>query len=80
MDKYFAEWSEETPIGWWREGRKKLNVIIRMVNDWTLDGKPVGEKEKILRYIDMGIQTFGAKDGGSAWRDELLAMQDYVKE
>lgn len=79
MDKYFSEWNENTRIDWWCEGRIKLNVIIRMVNNWTLDGKPASQKEKILRAIDLGVQTFAAQGGGSAWKEELLSMQKYVQ-
>jgi len=79
MDKYFSEWDENTKIDWWREGRIKLNTIIRMVNDWTLEGKPSSQKAKLLRYIDMGVQTFAAQDGGEVWKEELLSMQKYIQ-
>ncbi len=78
MGLYFAEWDENTDIGWWRDGRMKLNVIIRMVNEWTILGRPKEKKEKLLRYIDKGIQTFAAQDGGEEWRKTLLSMKEYV--
>jgi len=80
VDKYFTEWDEDSPITWRSAGRKQLNVIIRIVNEWTIDGCPDGHSAKILRRIEMGTETFAAQDGGSAWAKELDEMRDYVQE
>lgn len=80
MDKYFTKWPENTPIDWWNEGRKQLNVIIDKVNAWTLNGAPVEDAALLLRHIDMGLQTFAAQDGGGGWADELREMQQYISE
>jgi hypothetical protein len=77
--RYFDEWSENTETGWWNEGRKKLNVIIRMVNEWTLGGCPSDRVEVLLRHIEMGLQTFAARDGGSGWEKELIVMRQYIE-
>ena len=80
-DCYFDEWDENSPIGWWNDGRKKTNVIIRLVNEWTLGGSPDGERVRLLRRIEMGLQTFADEHtGGSGWRRDLLEMRDYVRE
>jgi len=78
MGLYFAEWDENTEVVAAQRGRMKLNVIIRMVNEWTILGRPKEKKEKLLRYIDKGIQTFAACDGGEGWRKELLSLKEYV--
>lgn len=78
-DKYFDEWPETTPIEWWNVGRKQLNVVIRIVNEWTLDGCDANCVPRILRHIDKDLQTFAAKDGGSGWQEELITMQIHQK-
>ncbi len=78
-DKYWSEWAENTDIVWWNVGRKQLNRVIRMVNAWTLAGKPEHKAELLLRHIDMGLQTFASRDGGSEWAKELQEMADYIK-
>ena len=77
-DTYFDERSETSPIDWWNEERKKLNVIIRSVNKWTLDGCPEDRVARLLRQIDMGLQTFAAPGCGGDWGDDLLEMQSYI--
>ena len=79
-DRYFDEWPENSPIGWWNEGRAKLNKIISLVNEWTLDGCPDGDRDRILRRIEMGQQTFASHDGGGGWLDDLTEMKAYVSE
>jgi hypothetical protein len=79
-DTYFDEWSETSPIEWWNEGRKKLNVLIRMANDWTLNGKPEEEKTMMLRKIDMGKQTFAKQEENGGWWEELEKIEKYVRE
>jgi hypothetical protein len=78
-ERYWDEWSERSPISWWNEGRAKLNVIIRLVNEWTLDGRPESESPRILRRIEMGLQTFAGPDCGASWGDVLVEMRDYVR-
>ncbi len=77
-EKYFEEWPENTAIGWWNEGRKQLNVVIREVNAWTRSGCPSLEAAEILRDIEHGIQSYGAQDGGSGWADALEEMRSYI--
>ena len=80
MDRYFEEWDENTRIDWWNHGRKQLNVIIRLVNGWTLDGAPDEGAALLLRHIDKGLQTFAKDDERAEWGDVLREMQRYVKE
>lgn len=78
-DRYWEEWDENTGIDWWNHGRKQLNVVIRLVNEWTLDGRPAEKAPRLSRRIDMGLQTFGKTDGGSAWAVVLGEMKEYVE-
>lgn len=77
-DRYFDEWAENTEIAWWNDGRRQLNIIIRLVNAWTLDGCPGDQVERLLRHIEMGCQTFAAQDGGGGWLNCLQGMREYV--
>lgn len=77
-EQYFDEWDEGTNIPWWREGRKKLNVVIGRVNEWTLRGRSKAKADTVLRHIDMGLQTFSTRDGGSEWAEALKEMRAYV--
>lgn len=76
--RYWDEWSECSPIKWWNEGRAKLNIVIRLVNEWTIDGRPENEAPKLLRRIEMGLETFAGPECGASWDDVLVEMQDYV--
>lgn len=78
-DKYFDEWLTNTPIDWWNDGRNRLNIIIRVVNEWTINGADKDQAAKILRNVDMGLQTFAKRDGGSGWEEELKGMRSYIK-
>jgi len=79
-DRYFQKWDEHTDVPWWNTGRAQLNAVIARVNDWTLDDCPRDAAGKLLRYIDMGMLTFAAIDGGSGWREVLVEMREYVEE
>lgn len=80
-DKYFSEWPEVDGLAEWvRRGRAKLNIVIGMTNNWTLKGCPIVEAVTLLRYIDQGLQTFAAEDGGSAWADDLREMKLYIED
>ena len=76
-NKYFDEWSESSPVGWWNEGRKKLNVIVRKVNERTLDGCSLLDAPCLLRVIDMGMQT--DEFGKNGWGVNLEMMYEYVE-
>ena len=79
VERYFDEWPEDSPISWWNEGRKKLNEIVRLVNRWTLNGQPRWRRDQVVRHIDMGLQTFAARDGGSGWAEALHEMKQYME-
>jgi hypothetical protein len=58
-EKYYNEWPKRPLLGERRNhGRKKLNVIIRLVNEWSLNYRPDDQVAMLLRRIDMGLQTF----------------------
>lgn len=80
QNRYWDEWDENSSIAWRNAGRKKLNVVIRLVNQWGLDDCPPEDVPLILRHIDMGLQTYGADEGGSGWEETLREMEEYVKE
>lgn len=78
-NRYFSEWSELTEVPWWNAGRKQLNAVIRLVNDWVLDDCPVEDAPRLLKVIDKGLQTFAATDGGDGWADELREMRTHIQ-
>lgn len=76
MEK-IEQWSENSPIEWWNDGRKKLNKIIRKYNKWV-DNK-YGSK-KLLNKIDIHLEKeYCNSDGGSGWKEELIKMKNNVK-
>jgi hypothetical protein len=78
VEKYFDEWPENTPIQWWNEGRQKLNRVIRIVNRWTLDGRPSERRDRILRHVDMGEQVLAGTGADGDWLEVLADMKRYV--
>lgn len=78
--KFLEEWDEDVGVTWWKTSRTKLNVIIRMYNQWQIDGFPDSEKQKLLANIEFGIQTIGSQDGGLGYREELQKMRDFVEQ
>lgn len=78
--KFESEWDENTNIAWWKDGRTKLNVIIRMYNKWQIDGFPSDEKQPLIATIICGLQTFASQDGGSNWAEVLERMKQFVEE
>lgn len=72
------EWPEYTSIEWWNEGRRKLNEIIRLYNQWQIDNQPAESRQRLANTIEMGIQTFASRAGGSGWRETLCRMRDFV--
>lgn len=77
--KYVNEWPLDGFDGWVREGRTKLNGIIRSYNMWQVDDCPVDYGQKLTRLITYGIQTLSEVDGGSGWVEELKGMLDFVE-
>ena len=80
--KFIKEWPADTAIGWWNEGRAKLNEIIKRYNQWQIDGFSVEETSKLRATIIQGLQTFAERsdDGGSGWATELRGMLKFVNE
>jgi hypothetical protein len=77
----FEEWDENTPIGWWNEGRKRLNLVIRMTNVWQLDQNfDEEEGEKILAHINLGKRSWATRDGGSEWLETLITIEDFINK
>lgn len=75
------EWSEDaTNIEWQKVGRRKLNHLIHLFNEWQIKGCLQGDKQELLARLEHGVQTFGQQDGGSGWRDVICRMQQYVEQ
>ena len=77
--KFEEEWPLGTGIGWWDEGREKLNKVIRYYNRWQRKDFPMKEKRRVLATIEEGIQTFAQRDGGSGWLEVLERMKAFVE-
>lgn len=77
---FVEEWPTDSPIGWWNEGRAKLNKIISAYNQWQIDGFDKEEAVKLQAQIICGLQTFATRDGGGGWADELRKMQEFVSK
>jgi hypothetical protein len=77
--RHWKEWPENTPIDWWNQGRRQLNQIIRLVNQWSLAGCPRDATPELLRHIDLGLQTFAGEDGGNGWAETLREMREYLQ-
>ena len=80
MEYQFEDlWSEDTNITWWKECRIELNKIIRIYNDWQLNGFSSDSTRKVLAHIELGKQTIGSRDGGSGYMEVLERMEQFVK-
>lgn len=79
MEK-LVEWDENVSISWWKEGRTKLNEVIRKYNkliDLHQDDKV--KTAKLLVKINEHLQMqYSNQDGGSGYRDELIKMKENV--
>ena len=74
------KWSLNTPIEWQKEGRKELNKIIEIYNNWQVNDQFDKAKAQIvLGYIEYGLQTIGSKDGGSSYAEELEDMKEFIE-
>lgn len=69
-----------TDISWQKDGREKLNKVIEMYNAWQIDGFFNHGTPRLLATIEHGIQTFGARDGGSGYMEVLQRMKKFVRE
>lgn len=81
MDKR-DEWNENICIDWWKEGRKKLNKVIRKYNDWIDEGTDsLTKTAKLLEKIKKNLKMdYCNHDGGSGYWEELNDMKIVVKE
>lgn len=80
---FVNEWSiDEIDLpDWAYEGRVKLNGIIREFNTWQMIYNFDEEKKaRLIRYIESGINTWAAQDGGTRWLEELEQMRKFIAE
>lgn len=79
--KFKEKWNEDTDISWWKVSRKKLNKIIEIYNNWQIQENFDKEKARfVLANIEYGKQTFASSDEGSGYRDELIEMEEFVRD
>jgi hypothetical protein len=78
--KQITEWCENTGIGWWDQGRKQLNKVIRKFNKWILnDIDDLKKTNKLLKKINNHLnKEYCNQDGGQSWKEELLSMKQIV--
>ena len=78
--KFKSKWDESTSIRWQKECRIELNKIIELYNTWQMEGDFDKDIAKLLlAKIEYGKQTFGSRDGGSGYWDELDEMETFVR-
>ena len=71
MEK-IEEW--KASVGRWKEGRVKLNKVIRRYNKWV----DTGEKaEKLLRVINKNLDMPYCNQS-NCWREELMGMKENI--
>jgi hypothetical protein len=80
MEK-LKEWNENVGIDWWKEGRTKLNKVIRKYNKWI--DKHSGNKVKTLKLLEKINEDlekhYCNQSGGSGWKEELLEMKSVIE-
>lgn len=76
------EWDEDVSINWWKDGRTKLNKVIRKYNKWVDRHTENKVKTvKLLNEINDNLDMYYCnRDGGSAWKYELIEMKNVVVE
>jgi hypothetical protein len=81
MEK-LLEWNENVGISWWKEGRVKLNKVIRKYNKWIdLFQDDKVKTAKLLVKINEHLQMhYSNQDGGSGYKEELMKMKQNVEE
>jgi len=75
------EWNENISINWWKESRTQLNKVIRKYNKWI--DKHTNDKvktAKLLTKIEKHLKMdYCNQDGGSGYKEELLNIQNIIK-
>ncbi len=71
------EWDENIGITFWKEGRVKLNKVIRKYNKWVKNHtKDKVKAYKLLAKIEEHLSMdYCNQDGGSGYRFELIKMK-----
>ena len=77
--KFIEKWDVPSGIDWWDECRKELNEIIDDYNQWQINEFDADIGKNIMAKIEYGRQTFGKRDGGSSYLEELDNMLGFVK-
>lgn len=73
------EWDENVNISWWKEGRIKLNKVIRKYNDWIDNPTDLVKTCALLEKINKHLRMhYCNQDGGDGYQEELLKMKYYV--
>jgi hypothetical protein len=79
MEK-LVEWDENVGISWWKEGRMKINEVIRKFNKWIeFHSENKVKTAKLLHRINKNLQMhYCNQDGGSGYKEELEKMKGIV--
>lgn len=79
--KKLVEWDENVGISWWKEGRTKLNKVIRKYNKWIdLHQENKDKTTKLLIKINEHLQMpYSNQDGDSGYKEELTKMKENVE-
>lgn len=80
MEK-LEQWNENVGISWWKEGRTKLNQVIRKYNKWIdLHQNDKVKTAKLLVVINEHLQMhYSNQDGGNGYKNELIKMKENVE-
>lgn len=70
-------WEEWNEVGISVEGRKKLNKVIRLANEWQTEHRFDTFKGRVvIAEVERGLRTFDVDD--RAYREVLKEIQDFV--
>lgn len=82
---FVNEWPVHgTSIAWQQEGRRRLNIVVRLYNRWQVEA---GKRQffdtsgalEVLALVEEGKQTWARQDGGESWLVELDRIESLVR-
>lgn len=74
------EWDEHIGISWWKACRTKLNVVIRLYNNWqTEKGFDPAEGRILIAHLKNCKEEM-PENGGSGYIEEIDNMIEFVEE
>ena len=76
---FIDEWDEFVDVGWQVDGRKILNHVIRLFNDWQKDHDFDPNMIRSLTANILYAQSVLDRDGGNEWLQTLQKMIVHVR-